>query len=208
MPLPSEPQGFNLHSFRQIIGDPARPYLFLVNIPQIGRDTVVTAMAKSTSLPPYTLGKVPVNFQGVPIQIGTVPTFGNWNVTFLCDEAHELRKLFMSWQSIIYDIGTGTTGHSNEYKSDQVGVAQLARTGGIVSTYNFVGAFPESVAEITVGHDQGGALEEFAVTFSYDYFIVDSAFGESTKVAPMVRGNIVQVGRGNALPENGNFNPQ
>ena len=206
MPLPSE-GAFNLHSFRTLIGDPGRPYLFLVQIPHIGRDTVMTAMARSTSLPAYTLGSVPIQFQGTNIKLGTTPEFQDWSVTFLSDEAHELRRLFMNWQSIVYDIGVGQTGHSNEYKSDQVGVAQLARTGDIMAAYNFVGAFPKNVGEINVGHDQNNAVEQFEVSFSYDYFVMDDKFGESTSVKEMIRGNVPQIDRGTPIG-NGNFNPQ
>lgn len=209
MPLPNEPQGFNLHSFRQLIGDPGRPYLFLVQIPQIGRDTIVTAMARSTTLPAYNIGSVPIPFQGVNIKLGTTPEYADWTVSFLCDEAHELRRAFMSWQAIVYDIGVGETGHSNEYKSDQVGVAQLARNGQIMAAYNLVGTFPKTVGDITVGHDQNAAVEQFDVTFSYDYFILDDKFGESTTVDEMVRGNIPQISRGTSINgTDGNFNPQ
>jgi len=207
MPLP-DTQGFNLFSFRQTIGDPGRPYLFLVHIPHIGTDTVVTAMARTTTLPPYNVGNVNIPFQGVNIKLGTTPEFADWTVTFLSDEAHELHRLFNSWSAIVYDIGVGATGHSNEYKSDQVGVAQLARTGNIVTSYNLVGTWPKTVGEISVGHDQNAAVETFDVVFSYDYFVVDSDFGNHTKAESMIRGDVVQVDRGTALPENGGFNPQ
>jgi hypothetical protein len=208
MPLPNEQAGFNLHTFRQTIGDPGRPYLFLVNIPSIANDTIVTAMARSTTLPGYTIGTTPIAFQGVNIKIGTTPEFADWTVNFLCDEAHELRRIIMAWQAVIYDIGPGTTGHSNEYKSDRLGVAQLARTGAKVCTYNMVGAFPRTVGDIAVGHDQNAAIEQFDVTFSYDYFVVDSDFGDSTTTKSMIRATNFDIDRGTSRNNtNGNFRP-
>lgn len=205
MPLP-DTNGFNLYSFRQTIGDPGRPYLFLVHIPEISNDTIVTAMARSTSLPPYTLGSTPIMFQGVAIKLATTPEFADWTVNFLSDEAQELNRLFKSWQAIAYDIGVGETGHSNEYKSDRMGVAQLARTGSKVATYNMVGAWPKTVGEITVGHDQNAAVEAFDVTFSYDYYVIDADFGDHTKAAPMIRSTEFDVGRGTPIGD-GSFRP-
>jgi len=208
MPLPNF-DGFNLYKFRETVGDPGRPYLFLVNVPQIGTDTVVTAMARSTNLPGYTVGQVAIPFQGVNIKIGTTPEYQDWTVNFLCDEAHELRRLFMNWQAIVYDVGLGLTGHSNQYKSDQVGVAQLARTGAIIAAYNMVGAWPKSVGDITIGHDQNSSIEQFDVTFAYDYYILDSKFGESTNAAAMIRGSAPQINRGNSINgSSNNFTPQ
>jgi len=211
MPLNPNDQ-FNLFDFRRTIGDPARPYLFLIHIPEIGTQTVTTAMARSADLPAYTLGSVPIAFQGVNIKLGGTPEFPDWTVSFLCDEAHELRRLFFKWQTIAYDIGTGLLGHSNTYKSDQVGVAQLARNGERVAQYGLVGAWPKSVGQITVGHDQQGDVEKFEVIFSYDYFIMVDQFGTQSNRGPMVRNNkSVKINRG-APPPAGQwktpFNPQ
>jgi hypothetical protein len=199
MPLPG--QNFNLFNFRQTVGDPARPVYFLVHIPEIGTNEVVTGLARNTSLPGYQLGEVAVPFQGVPIKLAGTPTFADWKVTFMCDEAHELRRLFLKWQSLAYDVGTGLTGHSNSYKSDKMSVSQLARNGQIVSTYGFVGAWPKNVAEISVGHEKGTEFELFDVDFAYDYFVNVAKDGEQTNVGSFVRDTrSVKIDRGTPPP--------
>jgi len=204
--------GFNLYNFRQVIGDPARPYLFLVHIPEIGQDTTMTAIARSTELPPYTLGEVPVAFQGMNIKLATPPTYGDWSVTFLCDEAHELRRLFFKWQSIAYDAGTMLLGHSQSYKSDNIGVSQLARNGERVAKYGFVGMYPKTVGNISVGHDQTGNVETFEVAFAYDYWVLVDQMGTQTTQDSFVRSTqSVKIDRG-VPPPGGNwqtpFKPQ
>jgi hypothetical protein len=211
MPLaPNE--NFNLYNFRNTIGDPARPFLFIVHIPEIGTDTIVTAMARSTTLPALNIGTIPIPFQGVNIKIGGTPEIADWTVNFLCDEAHELRRLFLKWQTLEYDLGTGLVGHSHTYKSDQLGVAQLARNGEQVARYGMVGAFPKTVGDIAVGHDQNGTVETFDVTFSIDYFILVDQFGGQTRQDSFVQNTrSVQINRG-TQPPGGNwktpFNPQ
>lgn len=211
--MPLGDREFNLHNFRNLVGDPARPYLFLVHIPEIGNDDVMTALARSTSLPGLTLGEATVAFQGMNIKIGAPPTFNDWTVTFLCDEAHELRRIFFRWSSLVYDPGNMTLGHSNTYKSDNIGVAQMARNGQKVATYGLVGAYPKAVADIQVAHDQTGAIETFDVTFAYDYYILTDQFGDQvTNISKFVRSDrSPRIDRG-APPPAGNwtspFNPQ
>jgi hypothetical protein len=211
--MPLNPNdNFNIFDFRRTVGDPARPFLFLVHIPEIGTQTVTTTLARSTELPAYTLGEIPLPFQGINAKLAGTPTFNDWTVNFLCDEAHELRRLFFKWQSIAYDVGTGLLGHSNSYKSDQVGCAQLARNGERVAQYGFVGAWPKVVGQIAVGHDQTGSVEAFDVTFAYDYFIMVDGFGTQTTKGSMIRSNkSTKINRG-APPPAGQwktpFNPQ
>lgn len=204
--MPIGDREFNLHDFRTTIGDPARPYLFLVHIPEIGTNEVMTTLARATELPGYNLGSVPIPFQGVPIKIGAPPEFPDWTVTFLCDEAHELRRIFMRWQSLCYDVGNMTLGHSNSYKSDQVAIAQMARNGEKVAVYGFIGAWPRTVGAISIGHDQTGNIETFEVTWSYDYFTLNDDFGDQVGVAPFIRSDrSPQIDRG-APPPAGNWN--
>lgn len=192
---------FNVYNFRNTVGDPARPFLFLVHIPEIGSDTVVTAMARSTNLPESTVSDVDIPFQGVQLKLGGTATFPDWTVNFLCDEAHELRRLFLKWNSLIYDVGTGFVGHSNSYKSDKMGVAQLGREGQRVARYGFVGAYPKTVGQIAVAHGTTGEAETFDITFRYDYFVYVNEFGEQTNAGSVVRPtSATKINRGTPPP--------
>lgn len=200
-------QPFSLYDYRNIIGDPARPYLFLVHIPEIGSDAVITALSRSTSLPGITVNDVAIPFQGVNINIGGTPTFEEWNVTFLCDEAHELRRLFLQWNSLIYDVGTGNTGSSFSYKSDKLAVVQLGRNNVQVAKYGFVGAYPKTIGNIELNQAQSSDAETFQVTFKYDYFINVDQLGTQTVADKFVRGTPPRLSRGTPLGT-GNFKPQ
>lgn len=204
MPFPSNIGSaggqFNLYNFRQVAGDPARPYLFLVHIPEIGTDDVVTVMARSTTLPGMTLSEVAIPFQGVPIKIAGPATFADWSCTFMCDEAHEMRRLFFKWQALAYDIGTGLQGHSHQYKSDQITVSQMARDGQIVMSYGLVGAWPKEVSQIEVAQT-AGEFETFSVNFAMDYYTIVNQAGEQTNVGSFVRSTkSTQISRGSVPP--------
>lgn len=204
-------QPFNLHDVRKTINDPARPYMFLVTIPEIGSNSIVTAMCRSASIPARTNSEIPIAFQGMNLYIGGTPTYEDWTVSFLCDEAHELRRLFLKWASLVYDAGTGFIGHSASYKSDNVGVAQLSRNNAQVAKIGFVGAWPKVVGNIELAQGQSGEAETFPVTFRYDYYVQVNQFGEQTTTGSEIRPTTsTRLSRGTP-PPGGNwtqFRPQ
>lgn len=171
MPFPT--QNYNLYSFRNVIGDTAKAYLFLIQIPAVSNPSgeEITCFARSTSLPPYSIQTTEIPFQGLQYKVATVPSFDNWSVEFLADEAHILRHRFLGWGSQIYDAQRQVAGSPLNYKADNIQVSQLNRAGGIVSQYNFVGMFPASIGEVTLDHSNTDP-ETFSVEFAYDYYTI------------------------------------
>jgi hypothetical protein len=168
---------FNLATFRQRVHSIARNQYFVVRIPQVGEHEVITALARSTSIPAVTHGTLPITYKGMEMKISDRPTFDDWTVSFLCDEAHGLRNTFIKWMSLAYNTQNLRSLPHNEYKQDGLSVSQLAADGAITTTVVFVGAFPSSVGEIAVSQD-GGELSTFDVTFTYDQFFMNSLDGD------------------------------
>lgn len=164
----------NLKSFREILNDFARPYLFQIDIPAVDDSSqTLTMLAKSTLLPSMNLEDKGFEFQGSKYKMAGHATFDDWNVTFLADEYHRLRHKFLAWQSLIYDPIRQIPFTAGSYKRNDVRVIQLSKDADVVSGYRFFGLYPSRVGEIQL--DQGAKeVETFTVTFSYDYFIIDT----------------------------------
>jgi len=177
MPFPSDITPINLYSFRQAIRDVSRPYLFMINMPNIDTNVAkVTAFARSTSLPKYTLSTVEIPFQSQKLRLaGPANIEGTWQVEFLCDELHALRNRFLTWIQTGFDIQQILAGAPVEYKYDLAQVTQLSRNGSRVATYQFVGLFPTSVGDIQLSHEATETWAKFPVEFAYDYFTIDNA---------------------------------
>lgn len=168
---------FNLATFRQRVHSIARNHYFVVRIPQVGDQEVLTALARTTSLPAVTHTTLEIPYRGMPMKIDDRQDFPEWTVNFLCDEAHGLRNIFISWASLAYNSQNLVTQPHNVYKQDGLSVSQLSAEGEITSTVTFVGAFPTNIGEIAF--DQaGGAVSEFEVTFTYDQFFMNSLDGD------------------------------
>lgn len=199
MPFTSN-QNTNLREFRQLVGDAARPYLFEIDIPMVTTGDIndvktITCLARSTNLPRYTIEDVPFEFQKSTFHMGGRAKFDTWQVTFLADSYHKLRNRLLTWQSVIFDPARQVGYSSSSYKKDDVTIKQLDRTGSVVTSYTFMGMYPSEVGEIQL--DQGNtAVEEFNVTFTYDYYIMGSQSANEVKYSDQQSASDLNVGDG------------
>jgi hypothetical protein len=178
----------NLTEFRKKIGDVARGYFFQISIPSIDDNSEsLTMMAKSTILPAYALEDKGFEFQGSRYKQAGHATFDDWNVTFLADEYHKLRHKFLSWQSLIFDPIRQIPFASGSYKKNGIKVLQLSKDGLVVSGYEFYGMYPSRVSEIQLS--QSGEIEEFTVTFSYDYFTINGDNNQGADFTSITNSN-------------------
>jgi hypothetical protein len=178
----------NLSDFLGVINDISRPYLFLVSIPFIDSDDVVTCFARSTTLPEYKINSVEVAFQTQKLQIASTAEFSHeWEVEFLVDSGHSIRNKFIGWMALAYDPSIQRNGAPVEYKTDNVQIQQLDRTANTVVAYGFVGLYPDTVGQITLSHEEDKP-ETFPVNFRYDYWTMGGAGGVNLDIGSFFIG--------------------
>ena len=153
-------------------------------------------LCKSTALPASNLGSIEIPFRGRTLKVAGDRTFDDWTVTIINDEDFRLRTAFERWSNVMsqLDDATGVTNPTS-YMTDAF-IQQLGRgpeagaasnNGGnssVLRSYKFFDVFPVTVGEIALSYDTTDALEEFDVTFRYQYFTVGSSgdSGASTEV--------------------------
>lgn len=170
---------FNINDMRaQLAGGGARPTLFQVQItnPANGAgDIKVPFMCKAAQLPASTLGSIPIGYFGRKIQIAGDRTFDPWTVTIMNDEDFLIRNAMEEWMNQINLHEQNVTGFGTSapsvYKS-QATVQQYGKDGNILREYKFNGIFPTAVGEISLDWDSVDTIEEFTVTFQYDWWNV------------------------------------
>jgi len=157
----------------------ARPSLFECNITNpfnSSADDKVRFMARTAQIPASNMGVIPVNYFGRPVKFAGNRTFEPWTVTILNDEDFAVRSTLEEWHQNINTVqgNVRTAGAGPEAYKSQASVIHYGKQGNILREYKFVGMFPTVVAPIDL--DWGNeAIEEFTVTFEYDYFTVDNA---------------------------------
>jgi len=173
---------FNINSFKQngLVYGGARPSLFnvVLSVPgALGIDSVSVDkfrfVCRTAALPESTISPIEIPYFGRKIKVAGERTFGDWSVTVMNDEDFAVRALFETWSnalnrhvSNVRDAGIG----AEQYKTD-LEVIQYSKDGSEIRSYQFVGAFPTSIGEIQLGWDSASQIEEFSVTFSYDYWV-------------------------------------
>lgn len=170
---------------------------------------------KAASVPESTLGEISKSFLGRDFKFPSIDrVFAPWSVTIINDEDYKIRHFFESWiewvspGAAIFESQSGfgpDSGPANVFGSMQV--HQLKKDGGIstytaptttdggggtqyLASYYFADAFPTSVSEMTLSWDDKDTIEEFTVTFAYQYWVKQPgglATGTSPTVNPFPR---------------------
>ena len=160
----------------KLSGGGARPNQFKVTMPfpgyaQVGGEIEELAfLCRATALPGMTVPAFNVPFRGRAVKIAGDRTIEDWSVTVYNDTNFKLRNAFERWMNGINNM-TDNEGLTNpaDYQVDAF-VDQLDRNGATIKSYTLRGAFPNTIAPIELTYDEATAIEEFAVTFSYQYF--------------------------------------
>ena len=167
----------NINDFKaKLAGGGARANQFKVTMPfpgyaQVGGEIEELAfLCTGASIPAMTVGTVPVSFRGRTIKLAGDRTFADFTITVLNDTNFKLRNAFERWQNGINNM-TDNEGLTNpaDYQVDAF-VDQLDRNGATLKSYTLRGAFPVVIAPIELTYDEQTAVEQFDVTFSYQYF--------------------------------------
>ena len=172
---------FNVAEFRaNMIGDGARPNLFSVSLifpSNVANSTAagqkITFMAKTAQLPGSSIGTVPVYYFGRELKFAGNRSFPDWTLQIINDEDFAIRNSLESWLNAINshagNIRNSAAVSNLGYTTDAT-VTQYGKSGQELKKYNFVGLFPIDVAPIDLDWSSNDTIEEYSVSFAYQYW--------------------------------------
>ncbi len=157
-------------------GGGARGNQFQVTMPfpgysSIGGETrVMSFLCKATNLPGQTLGEIAVPFRGRSLYVAGDRTFETWTTTIMNDTDFLIRNAMERWMNGINALSDNSgLENPSDYQVDCF-VDQLDRAGQTIKSYTFRGIYPQTIANIELAYDGNDAVEEFEVTYRYQYF--------------------------------------
>ena len=187
---------FNVLDFRaQLTGDGARPNLFNCELPFLGNLIGSAAvkynfMCRTAQLPGSTVNQVPVNYFGRELKFAGNRTFTEWTVTIINDENFVIRNAFELWMSKLnsHVNNLRADGFRNpaNYQQDGI-VTQFGKRGDVLKVYNFIGMFPIDITPIELDWGANDTIEEYAVTFAYQWWESDTTDSPQTGGGPATR---------------------
>lgn len=176
---------FNVAEFRaNLVGDGARPNLFQVTLtfPAIAANGTAagqkaTFMAKAAQLPGSTIGQVPVYYFGRELKFAGNRSFADWTLQIINDEDFTIRNAIESWMNSINshsgNVRNAAAANPSSYTVDAT-VTQYGKTGDALKTYKFVGMYPLDLAPIDLDWSSNDTIEEYGVTFAYQWWETDT----------------------------------
>jgi len=187
---------FQIDSFRSNFGgDGARPNLFQVvmNVPNAIQSVAplnadsITFMAKAAQLPGSTIGTVPLYYFGREMKFPGNRTFADWTITIINDESFLIRNAMEAWMNSINSnagnvrnnnttspLGYTTNATVNQFSKNGTNTNVGEVQAGIIKSYNFYGMFPVDLSPIDLDWGTNDTIEEFTVTFAYQYWTAAS----------------------------------
>lgn len=172
---------FRVQEFRAAMNfDGARPNLFQVELtfPLLaltgGAQSKLTFMARAAQLPGSTVNQVSQFYFGRELKFSGNRSFPEWTVTIINDEDFAIRDAFERWLSGLNShVGNlrnpAFTQGDGGYQQDGF-VTQFAKTGEPIKRYKFIGLFPVDLSPIEVDWSANDTIEEYAVTFAYQWW--------------------------------------
>lgn len=198
--ITSGTNSFRISDFRAALGAGSRPNLFKIKISGpaglgAGLETI-SLLCRSGSLPSSTLGtiEIPMN-AGRRLKMGGDRVFTEWTSTILNDAKFSARAAIEKWQKAIVktnfqqsSIGNRNAGAGGTTEVTQtntvIGSAENSGLYGTVEIFQLredgssidagecklYNCWPSDISTIDLSYDTTDAVEDFTVTWTYDYF--------------------------------------
>lgn len=165
---------FDISAFKSnLTAGGARPNLFeaVVNNPiNTAADSTFRFVCRAAQLPGSTIPAIDVPYFGRQVRIAGNRTFEPWTVTIINDENFSVRNTLEQWMANINSHEANIQlAAQTAYKSDSE-VKHYAKDGSTIATYRFYGLFPTELGAIELSWDANDQIEEYTVTFAYDYW--------------------------------------
>lgn len=149
-------------------GDFARPNLFEVEIPFVGRD--FRFKCKAAAMPSGVVEAVQIGYQNKKLKLAGDRTYDDWTISVYNDQSHDTRQQFIEWQKLAQSFNRDIAGESPTNYKKEATIRQLDRSGNVTREYTMYGIWPSNIAELALDWDNNGQVEIFDVTFTIDWW--------------------------------------
>ena len=131
-----------------------------------------------SAIPPLTVTPIEKQYFGRTVKIPGDIVYGDLATTIINAEDYSIRNAIEVWMDHIngHQDNTQTSDANNSW----VGTARLAqgtKEGSFVTFFDFVDIWPTTLAEIPLSYDTASDIEQFDVTWAYNYYTSE---GDST----------------------------
>ncbi len=152
----------------------ARPSLFEITVSKptavSGSFDNMASHCNVSAIPPLTVTPIERQYFGRTVKIPGDMVFGDLSTTIINSQNYSLKHVIEAWMNQINSPATNKGKSNNTATFGTVTLTQYAKTGDSLLTWTFVDAWPQTVAEIALSYDTASDIEQFDVTWAYNYY--------------------------------------
>ena len=165
---------FSLTKFKSNLTAGARPSLFDFNIYSLTHggghgEGTIDLHCHVSALPPLTVTPIEKIYKGRTVKIPGDMVFGDLTTTVFQTEAGEERIGIEKWMDQI-NSHAGNSSKTVAWPSASADLTQFDRKGNFLMVVTFVDIWPQSISEIALSYDTASDIEQYDVTWSYQYY--------------------------------------
>ena len=131
-------------------------------------------------------GERGVPYFGRRIKVAGTRNYENWTATVINDEDFVIRNSLERWIANINDPVENIRNSAASIVDGGYGVdasvVQYGKRGDKIKEYEFYGMFPIDISPIEVSWAANDQIEEFSVTFAFQYWTTPDAEGTTSSI--------------------------
>ena len=173
---------FDLSTFQTALASGgARPSLFELQITAVPNSVTLSNLTdikffcNVSALPPLTVTPIERQYFGRTVKIPGDMVFGDLSTTIIMTEGGNERSELEIWMNEINGTISNEMNSGHNTSNGFAGTVKLHQYGkddssSPIHTVTFVDCWPSTVGEIALSYDTASDIEQFDVTWTYNYY--------------------------------------
>ena len=162
----------------------ARPSLFDITITTGTNVTAMTddiqTLCNVSAIPPLTITPIERQYFGRTVKIPGDIVFGDLTTSIINTEEMEIKQILEEWMDTINGAENNIGFSDSTSMYGDVILTQYSKEGDSLMHWTFVDCWPTSIAEVALSYDTASDIEQFDVTWAYNYYTQEKGTSSNT----------------------------
>lgn len=166
-----------INIFNQSIKSPARLFTWDVEFPAVAAGpgaNIPKIRAQSASIPGIAISEIELHNWGLAIKYaGQIRYDNKFELTFAEDEDYQVYNYLQAWKTLVVNQATSHVADKTAYqKTVPLVLYDVGNYGVAIKTFTFNQFWPSVIGQVTLDKSNATTPVKFAVTFTYDYYLL------------------------------------
>ena len=123
-----------------------------------------------SAIPPLTVTPIEKQYFGRTVKIPGDIVFGDLSTTIINAEDYKVRNSIEVWMDNINTTVDNEGFSDNDSWAASASLRQYGKDGNAIIDYDFWDIWPTTISEIALSYDTASDIEQFDVTWAYNYY--------------------------------------